>query len=120
MGAVVEGVLRLLLVSLHSILWLKHWIGVTCGWLWINVLHYTYIKHKGTKFESITEDAKLLEKVPKHLAVLVEQEQLSCDDLARVAMWSFATGIRTVSLFDPRGMCMYCTYVGGMVQVIHY
>lgn len=103
MGAVAESVLRLVLAGLHSVLWLRHWICVTCEWFWMNLLlHYISTKHKGATLESIAEDAKLLVKVPKHLALLVE-ERVSCDDLARLVMWAFASGITTVSLYDSHG-----------------
>ena len=104
MGAASENVLRLVLAGLHSTLRLKQWICVTFEWFWINLLYYTSAKHKGTNLESIVGDAKLLVKLPKHLALLVHQESVSCDDLARLVIWAFASGITTVSLYDSHGM----------------
>ena len=103
MGTLAASVLKLVLLSVHSALWLQHWLYVNCEWCWIYLFNFTSAKHYGTELEGITNDAKRLEKVPQHLALLVQEEQISCDDLARLAVWSFASGIKTLSLYDSHG-----------------
>lgn len=96
-----EGVLTVSLKTVHSFQWLRYSITYFFTWLWTAIL-YT-VKHKGTKLESIQEDTKHLQKVPLHLAVIVQEEELSYDDLACVVVWAFAVGIHYVSLYDPHG-----------------
>ncbi len=100
---ITEGVLRFTLASLHCTLWAKSWLSARIVWMWGCLLQLTSSKYKGKKLETIASDAKELEKIPHHLAVIVHQEFLSCDDLAQVAVWAFACGIRTVSFYDPNG-----------------
>ena len=102
--AVTEGMLKLTLASVHCALWFRNWISKSFNWLWMCILQFTTSKYKGKKLETISSDAKELEKIPQHLAVLAHQEFMSCDDLAHVAVWAFACGIRTVSFYDPNGM----------------
>lgn len=93
--------LRGTLVALHSLLWLGTALSWTLTWVWTAIAYS--IKHKGTKLESITADARDLAKVPLHLAAVVQEKDISCDDLARVALWAFASNIRVLSLYDPYG-----------------
>lgn len=70
-------------------------------WIWSCALYLA--KHKGTKLDIIQRDVKELAKLPIHLAVAVNEKDLSYTDLARLVNWSFAAGIQFVSLYDPRG-----------------
>lgn len=102
MSVVGDTFLGATLAALHSILWLREALSWTLAWVWTAIAYS--IKHKGTKLECITEDTRDMSKVPLHLAMVVqEEEEISCDDLARVAMWAFASNIRVVSLYDPYG-----------------
>lgn len=103
---VTEGMLKFTLASVHGALWLGNWISTSFGWLWMCILQFNSSKYKGKKLEGIAADAKELEKVPQHLAVLVHQDLMSCDDLAHIAVWAFASGVRTVSFYDPNGMLL--------------
>jgi len=105
--SIAVGLAKFTLKTLHYLLWLRNSIGITFGWLWICILQITSSKYKGKKLESITLDAKELEKIPQHLAVIVHEESISCDDLAKVSVWAFASGIRTVSLYDHSGKFTY-------------
>lgn len=96
-----DGLLGTALVALHSVLWLRNSLGWTLAWLWTAISYA--IKHKGKSLECIAVDAKELSKVPGHLAMVVQEEEVSCDDLARMAVWAFASNIRVVSLYDPYG-----------------
>ena len=100
MSIVGDTLLKGTLAALHSMLWLREVFSWTLVWVWTAIAYS--IKHKGTKLECITEDTRELSKLPWHLAIVV-QEDVSCDDLARVAMWAFASSVRVVSLYDPHG-----------------
>ena len=104
MSVLGDGLLRASLVALHSILWLRETLSWTLAWLWTAIAFS--IKHKGTKLDCIAEDRRHLLKVPLHLAVVVQEEEISCDDLAHIATWAFASNIRIVSLYDPYGECL--------------
>ena len=100
---VVDGLLRVTLLTIHSVIWLRESISRVLTWLWNSIPHF--IKHKGTKLECIVSDIKSLSKVPKHLTIIVLEEGTWYDDLARVTTWAFASGVGTVSLYDPCGEC---------------
>ncbi len=101
MTAVGDALLRLALVSLHSVLWAREAVSRVYLWLWSTMVYV--FKHKGKKLECIAADRKELRKVPAHLALVVQEEKISCDNLVHVAMWAFASDVRTVSLYDPYG-----------------
>ena len=102
MTTVGDGLLRLALVSLHSMLWARDAVSRLFLWLW-TTLSYS-LKHKGKKLDCIAADGRDLQKIPTHLALIVQEEQISCDDLAHVAVWAFASGIHTISIYDPYAM----------------
>ena len=93
--------LRATLFALHSALWVREALSWTLAWLWSAIA--LSVKHKGAKLECIAADTRRLQKVPQHLAVVVQEEGVSCDDLAHLATWAFASNIRVVSLYDPYG-----------------
>ena len=92
---------RYTLSSLHALRWLRHSVVAVCLWIWSTALYLA--KHKGTKLEHIQRDIKQLKKLPVHLALLVNEREVSCSDLARLVNWCFCVGIHYVSLYDPRG-----------------
>ncbi|XP_064405142.1 dehydrodolichyl diphosphate synthase complex subunit nus1-like isoform X2 [Halichondria panicea] len=98
---VTEGLLSFTLSTLHYSRMFKIYVGYALGWLWTSMLFV--LKHKGTKLEAIQEDANTLNKIPLHIAILVNsrEEQLNLDDLARLVVWALASGINTVSLYSP-------------------
>jgi hypothetical protein len=97
-----DTLMRTTLAALHSVLWLRETLKWALAWVWTAIAYS--IKHKGTKLECIAADTKDLSKVPLHLAIVVQEEgMISFNDLARVAVWAFASDIRVVSLYDPYG-----------------
>jgi len=44
-----------------------------------------------------------LEKVPQHIAFLLLEPKISCQDLAKLVFWSVSAKISTISFYDPRG-----------------
>lgn len=107
MTTVGDAFLRLALVSLHSVLWAREAVGRV--WLWLCTAVAFSLKHKGKKLECIAADRKELQKVPTHLALVIQEEHISCDDLACLAVWAFASDVRTVSIYDPYGETVSCT-----------
>ena len=91
--------------SIHALRWLRHAVVTVWAWLWGSVLYLT--KHKGSKLELIQRDVQELQKLPVHLALLVNERQISHSDLARLVNWCFCAGINYVSLYDPRGQHRY-------------
>ena len=87
--------------TVHLLFWLQESVGLMVAWVWASVLYA--VKHKGTKLECIQGDMKELKKVPMHLAIVVQEEELSYSDLANIVVWSFSVGVRNVSLYDPKG-----------------
>ena len=102
--SVAAGLAKFTLGTVHGFLRLRNSIATTFGWLWICLLQLTSSKYKGKKLENIAADAKELEKMPHHLAVIVNEGVISCDDLAKVSVWAFASGVRTISFYDHTGM----------------
>ena len=97
--------------TIHCIVWLRQSLAVTAAWVWTGLLHA--MKHKGTKLECIQRDSKQLKKIPLHLALVVQEDDLSHSDLANLVVWAFSAGVHNVSLYDPNGKCVvsfpYCT-----------
>ena len=100
-----DALWRVTLVTLHSILWLRDAVSWSVSWLWLG-LSYA-LKHKGVKLDCISTDVKALKKVPHHLALVVQERCVSCEDLARAMTWAFASDIRLVSIYDPYGTNMW-------------
>ena len=86
----------------HAIQWVRETVQFMMVWIW-KAVFYAALKHKGSKLECIQNDVKELRKIPMHIAVIVQEEELSYNDLANIVVWSFSAGVHTVSLYDPRG-----------------
>ena len=86
----------------HALQWLRETVQLMMVWIW-EAVFYAALKHKGSKLECIQNDVKELRKIPMHIAVIVQEEELSYNDLANILVWSFSAGVHTVSLYDPRG-----------------
>ena len=56
----------------------------------------------------VQRDVQSLEKLPVHLALVVNERPLSHCDLARMVNWCFCVGVQYVSLYDPRGELCVC------------
>ena len=98
---VTDGICSAALSTLHGLLWLRgclYWL-VTC--LWSTALYS--LKHKGCELSSIQRDARSLSKLPLSLAVVVQEEALSYSDLAKAVTWACASGVSTITLYDPYG-----------------
>lgn len=101
MASVTNNLLRATLAALHAVLWVRDTSSWILLWLWSSVTYS--LKHKGEKLECIAADMRDLKKVPQHLAVVVQEEEVSSDDLALIATWAFASHVHVVSFYDPYG-----------------
>lgn len=99
--ALVERLHRFTLGTLHLALQLRAAFSLLLACLWSGLL--LPFKHKGDKLERITADAKRLAKLPLHLALIVQEEEVWPEELARLVAWAFAVGVRYVSLYDHSG-----------------
>lgn len=99
-----ELVWTISLRTVHTLLWLRESLRLMMVWVWTSLLYA--VKHKGTKLECIQGDMKELKKVPMHIAMVVQEEELLYSDLANIVVWSFCVGVRNVSLYDPKGESM--------------
>lgn len=54
-------------------------------------------------FSEITRRTNLLQKLPKHLTILLGAEDPSYKDLTNIVFWSIAAGIPFVSFYDYKG-----------------
>lgn len=98
--------LRLVTLNcVHALRWLRLAAVALYLWVWGSVVYLA--KHKGSKLECIQRDVKEINKLPLHLALIVNEPHMSHVDLARVVNWCFAVGIHYVSLFDPQGKLKY-------------
>lgn len=94
-------VLRAILETIHFLLWLRQLLRV----LFVNTKTVLgdLIRHKDKSLCSIQADAKQLDKVPHHLAIVFQESELCLESIARLLCWSFAAGIQYTSIYDPRG-----------------
>lgn len=97
--------MRASLATLHSMFWLRDAVSWMLVWVWATISYS--LKHKGEKYDSIAADARGLKKLPRHLALVVQEQQVSCSDLARMATWAFASDICLVSIYDPHSTQYY-------------
>lgn len=94
--------LAIVVLSLiHSMLWVKTSLIMLYGWLYL--LLSSPFKHKGTKTEMIQRDAKQLQKIPLHLAIVISEPQIVYVDLAKMINWAFSLGVQFVSVYDMKG-----------------
>lgn len=112
---VFEGFCLVTLNVLHFSAWVKRGLAMTALWIWsaaVYVLH-----HKGTKLEHIQRDIVSLKKVPSHLAFIIqhEKEKLEINELSKMAVWAFASGVQTVSLYHTTGRA---GPLGGVVSCV--
>ena len=101
MPTTAEAVRRTTLNTVHALRWARLAAVAVCSWLWSALVYAT--KHKGSKLELIQRDVQRLEKLPIHLALVVNERPVSYGDLARMVNWSFSVGIQYLTLYDPRG-----------------
>ena len=99
--AVSASLYRFTLSALHALLWLRASLAFVFGEMRASLI--VLFKHKGDELDRVAADARSLPRLPLHLALVVQEEGAWPDDLARVAAWAFATGVRYVSLYDHSG-----------------
>ena len=95
--------------TIHALRWLRYAVLAMYYWVCGTVLYLA--KHKGSKLECIQRDVKELQKLPLHIALVVNEAHMSHVDLARLVNWCFAVGTHYVSLYDPQGQCFLCVCV---------
>ena len=79
---------------IHSMLWMKTSLIMLYGWVYL--LLSSPFKHKGTKTDMIQRDAKQLQKIPLHLAIVISEPQIAYVDLAKMINWAFILGVQFV------------------------
>lgn len=101
--SVTERLFSFTLSTLHYSRMVKLYLGNALTWLFTSVLFL--MKHKGTKLVAIQEDSQTLNKIPLHIAILINlrEDQFNFDNLAKLTVWALASGINTVSLYHPNG-----------------
>lgn len=95
-----------LIVKYEGVLWL----GVHVALTWISYAQYFVIilldfvrivtrkmKYRHSHASKIREDAKLLSKVPKHLAIVLERKS-ELEDLGNIILWSVMMGIPYITI----------------------
>ncbi len=102
--SVTERLLSFSLSTLHYSRMLKICLENALTWLFTSVLFV--LNHKGTKLAAIQEDSQTLNKIPLHIAILINlrEDQINLDNVAKLTVWALASGINTVSLYHSNGM----------------
>lgn len=95
-------VARIVLHSIHLCARVRSIIALSWQWtVWF--LSGGLFKHKGTKADLIQEDAKLLDKIPFHLAFVLTEKEHHYFNLVQLVCWAFTSGVQYVSVFDQKG-----------------
>lgn len=80
-------------------------------WLYSNVLIKKLIgsqRNIGTEFASLQKSSKKqLTKVPNHIALAFLESSISLVDVAKLVIWSVASGVQGISLYDVRGFLKF-------------
>lgn len=86
--SIVTSLIFLSLISRRALAHLKHW-------------------YRGGSVQRLELRTKV-SKLPRHIAFLLIEKDISLSHLARLVVWSVQAGIRVVSLFDSKGRLKAC------------
>jgi len=86
--SIVTSLIFLSLISRRALAHLKHW-------------------YRGGSVQRLELRTKV-GKLPKHIAFLLIEKDISLPHLARLVVWSVQAGVRVVSLFDSKGRLKAC------------
>lgn len=80
---------------------------------WLHALRTTALSFEPER--STERDSQLIDKcradlakLPRHVAVILNDNVEGADRLARLIYWAEQTGIEHLSFYDYRGMCVVC------------
>ncbi|KAI4457710.1 hypothetical protein MML48_7g00011720 [Holotrichia oblita] len=59
---------------------------------------------KMSDFSEIVKQTQALPKLPKHITILLGNEEPSYRDLTNIVLWSIAAGIPFISFYDHKGL----------------
>lgn len=97
------------LYIIHAILWSRTAILLFCHWLSLTVT--SPFKHKGLKTELIVKDSKTLRKIPLHVALVINEEEVLHNYLCMLVCWAFSIGVQWVSVYDAKGTFYMYSYI---------
>nr|XP_022909684.1 dehydrodolichyl diphosphate synthase complex subunit Nus1-like isoform X1 [Onthophagus taurus] len=92
---------RLVLLLLHAVVDLFDFIRY--AWVYLR-LKISDFRLKYAEIRSFEAQTRKLNKLPKHLTVLLGVEEPSIKDLANFIFWSVSVGIPYISFYDHKGL----------------
>ncbi|XP_015596496.1 dehydrodolichyl diphosphate synthase complex subunit NUS1 [Cephus cinctus] len=98
------AILRIILALLHLVHTLHR--AVIKGWAYMQTAYFK-LRHGENNREELDvlfESVIKMEKLPRHLVIVLGREEPSFLDLIRIIGWCVATGISCVSFYDHKGV----------------
>jgi len=71
--------------------------------MWLQRTTWRHFKYEAEEVAFVISAVKELQKVPKHLVLLLGTETLSVKDVVNIVKWSLAAGIPFLSFHDHQG-----------------
>ena len=71
-----------------------------------NVLNHVWSRissEKSVSLSTVRENSVQLQKLPQHIGFVVVEDDISIQDLVKLMIWSAASGITYVSVYDKFG-----------------
>jgi len=67
------------------------------------IIKHFYGWRSSLYIEKLNEDGKRLSKLPKHLALVVAEDEINCRNVANIVLWSFLLGVKNITVCDKHG-----------------
>lgn len=77
-------------------------------WVFIKLKILPPSNGKISDFSEIVKQTHSLPKLPKHITILLGNEEPSYRDLTNIILWSIAAGIPFISFYDHKGIFNFC------------
>ena len=95
-----RNIQKLILLSIHIFISVLNYTSNLSKAISINKLKF-FINDTGTS--KLIENAKKLEKSPKHLLVVIYENEINLNEVADILIWSLFSGIPCITLCDKNG-----------------
>lgn len=96
----ITNIQKLLLYSIHVFFSIGHFLSILLKKISSPKLGYFLQTIQAT---NVIEDAQKLNKIPNHLLVVVQEDEVNLHGIADILLWSLFAGIPCITLCDKNG-----------------
>ena len=104
-----------ILYLVHTLIRLKLWLF--CVWNKVIIMtksmlgKCSILDGKLRDLSSICADGQRMKQIPTHIGLVVVEDTISCQDIAKIIVWSIGVGIPCVTLFDQKGEKKFSIFI---------